>query len=247
LGKKLSATCVTLYYHSIKRDDRQRFIEQMEVLKRLAQPISADMKDILTDGVHYVAVTFDDGFQNILKNALPELIERRIPATIFIPTGYIGREPDWIEDESHEDRHEVVMTEEEIKRLPKDLVPIGSHSVNHINLRLLGEDSLRRELIESKKKLQWLIGQDITLMSLPHGEYNERVVESALQAGYQRVFSSLPRLTGKKNCVVERVPVKASDWPLEFRLKILGAYRWLPFAMGLKRKVCSNMIRIFKK
>jgi peptidoglycan/xylan/chitin deacetylase (PgdA/CDA1 family) len=218
----------------------------MEILKRLAQPISADMTDILTDGGHYVAVTFDDGFQNIIENALPELIEREIPATIFIPTGYIGRAPDWIEDELQEDRYEVVMTEDKIKRLPREFITVGSHGVNHSNLRLLGEADLRRELIDSKSALQWITGRDITLLSIPYGEYDQKVVEAARQTGYQRIFSSLPRLAEEEEYIIQRVPAKPSDWPLEFRLKILGAYRWLPSILRLKRKGCPVMIKDLK-
>lgn len=237
LGKKLPTTCVTIYYHSIKRNDHQRFVRQMEVLKRLAQPISTEMEEILTGGVHCVAVTFDDGFSSVIENALPELIQRRIPATLFIPAGCLGERPNWIGDESQDDHDEVVMTEEEIRRLPKDLVTIGSHSTTHRNLRFLGEADLRKELIYSKDELQRITDEPVTLLSLPYGEYNEGVVEAARQAGYRQIFSSLPRLAGKKEYVIQRVPVEPSDWPLEFRLKILGAYRWLPFVLGLKRKL----------
>lgn len=237
MGKGLPATFVTLYYHSIKPKDLRRFVRQMELLNRLAQPISADMKKRLDDDAYHVAITFDDGFRSVVENALPEIVARKIPVAIFIPTGYLGQRADWIENGSHEDRQEVVMTEDEIRGLPKDLVTLGSHSVTHPNLRLIGEDRLRRELIKSRKRLQSITGQSITLLSIPHGEYDERVVEAAFQAGYQRVFSSMSRLAGKNEYVIQRVLARPSDWPLEFRLKILGAYRWLPFILGLKRKL----------
>jgi peptidoglycan/xylan/chitin deacetylase (PgdA/CDA1 family) len=247
VGRKIPPTFVILYYHAVTQGDRNRFTKQIEDMTRLAKFIPVDSENTLIDGVHHIAITFDDGFRSVSENALPELIKRRIPIAIFIPTGYIGRKTDWIEDKSHEDRCEMVMTEEEIKRLPEDLVTLGSHSVSHPNLRLIEEDTLRRELIESKEKLQLITGRKITLMSIPYGEYDERIVEVALQVGYRRVFSSLPRLIKKREYVVERVPVRPSDWTLEFRLKVLGAYQWLPFALVLKRKVCSVMIKDLKR
>ena len=35
------------------------------------------------------AVTFDDGYENVYRNAFPILCEYRIPATIFLSTGYL--------------------------------------------------------------------------------------------------------------------------------------------------------------
>jgi peptidoglycan/xylan/chitin deacetylase (PgdA/CDA1 family) len=216
----------------------------LEEMKELAQVIPVDNDSPLSEGDHYVSLTFDDGFQSIIENVLPELIERGIPATIFIPTGYIGRKPDWIIDQSHEDCSEVVMTTEQIKGLPAELITIGSHTVRHSELKQIGEEILRRELIESRKKLQEITGREITLLSLPHGGYDDNVLELARQTGYQRVLSSLPRLTKKREYVVERVPVRPSDWTFEFRLKFLGAYRWLAFILGLKRRLSvSNTYR----
>ncbi|HBA70212.1 MAG TPA: hypothetical protein DCZ40_12775 [Lachnospiraceae bacterium] len=39
-----------------------------------------------------IAITFDDGFQDVLKNASPYLNSKGIPATIFITTGQIGKQ-----------------------------------------------------------------------------------------------------------------------------------------------------------
>ncbi|OGP91787.1 MAG: hypothetical protein A2157_01990, partial [Deltaproteobacteria bacterium RBG_16_47_11] len=218
MKKSSPDTCTVLSYHGIRKNERKRFAQQMEELQKVAKAVNVDREGHPGDGFHYVMVTFDDGFQSFLENALPELIQRKIPVAVFIPTGYIGKEAEWIEDPTHEDRLERVMTEEQIKELPSELVIIGSHSVTHTNLRLLREEDLRRELIESKKKLESITGRNVTLISLPYGEYDERVVEVARQMGYRRIFSSLSRLASRREYVVERVGVKPSDWPLEFRM-----------------------------
>jgi hypothetical protein len=48
---------------------------------------------------------------------------------------------------------------------------------------------------------------------------------------------------GDASHVVGRIEVSPTDWPLEFRLKIRGAYQWLPLAMSAKRKVVSLLKR----
>jgi len=39
---------------------------------------------------------------------------------------------------------------------------------------------------------------------------------------------------------VGRVRVDPTDSPIEFRLKLLGAYRWLPLAFSWKRRLLVN-------
>lgn len=237
MGKKLFNMCVILYYHAITRDDRPRFARQLDLIKRLAKPIAANTKDTLIDSVHHVVVTFDDGFQSILENAIPDLIERGIHSTIFFPAGNLGRQPDWIRDESQGGISEVVMTEEQIRDLPPEHILVGSHTMTHPNLRSLEKESVKREVVESKEKLEKVTGQKITMISLPYGEYDERALEVIREAGYEQVFSSHSRFARKRAYLIERVLVKPSDWSLELRLKILGGYQWLAFALGLKQKL----------
>lgn len=99
-----------LGYHRIAKvaDDEaeicvtpERFAQQMQALSEGAQPIS------LTKLVKYlkagsvppksVAVTFDDGYADNLYEAKPVLEKYEIPATVFVCTGYAGKEFWWDE------------------------------------------------------------------------------------------------------------------------------------------------------
>jgi peptidoglycan/xylan/chitin deacetylase (PgdA/CDA1 family) len=49
-----------------------------------------------------VAVTFDDGFSDTWEHAFPALRRHRIPATVFVTTGYVdSRKPFWFELAAH--------------------------------------------------------------------------------------------------------------------------------------------------
>ena len=79
----------------------KHFAEQMEMLSKYTHTMS------LTTLVQYlkedslppqsVAVTFDDGYVDNLYNAKPILEKYEIPATVFVCTGYAGKEFWWDE------------------------------------------------------------------------------------------------------------------------------------------------------
>ena len=77
------------------------------------------------------------------------------------------------------------------------------------------------------------------LFSFPYGSWSPDLVARGREAGYRRLFTSLPVpvLGGEDSSVVGRVSVGPDDWPVEFRLKVLGAYRWVPTASKLKRRL----------
>jgi peptidoglycan/xylan/chitin deacetylase (PgdA/CDA1 family) len=241
LGLRTSTKCVVLFYHSIRPEERRRFAQQMDVLVRHATPIRGDIRELPKERGHYVAVTFDDGLECVYDNALPELQKRGIPATIFIVTGTLGGGADWKDMGAADAVGQRVMSLEQLEKLSPDLVAIGSHSVNHPFLPSLGKDELREELLSSRSMLELILKRDIRLFSCPYGGFDSTVIESCREAGYERVFTALPvfAFTQPREFVTGRVRTTASDWPLEFRLKLAGAYRWLPAAIACKRALIS--------
>lgn len=233
-------TCVALYYHGIPA--HTGFAQQMETLVRLAQAIPADFNRRLEDGVRYAIVTFCDGYQCFVENALSELVKRNIPATVFIPTGYIGRRPDWgCDNEGESLCRRSVLTSAQIQALPASLISVGSHGVTHKNLNLVTEDEAREELLRSKRDLERITSRDVNLVYVPYGVCNSSHLGMARAMGYKRVFCNSPRMALRKKdeFVCGSVWADPTDWPLEFKLKILGAYSWLPFAIQLKRSLWS--------
>jgi peptidoglycan/xylan/chitin deacetylase (PgdA/CDA1 family) len=238
LGIKNRATCVILDYHAVSTQNRANFAGQMDLLIRLAEPIAADCCDSLEAGRHYVGVTFDDGLLCVIENAVPELIRRRIPATLFIVHDLVGNRPNWtMFGEDYSDQ-EPIASLADLKNLPADLFSIGSHSLSHPWLPAVTDSKARQELVESRTKLEEATGRPVRLFSFPYGASNERLIARCRDAGYTRVFTILPRLGLREpdEYVTGRVVVDPTDWPLEFRLKLVGAYRWLPQVFRWKRR-----------
>ena len=235
-GKKHKGRCVVLYYHSIPPEERARFVDQLEILLRHAIPIVVGDRNQWEPGKQYAGVTFDDGFENFIDTALPEMAKRNIPSTVFIIADAVGKAF------GPQGKSENVMSVEQIRSLPANLVTIGSHTSSHPFLPLLlGEDS-RREIVRSRSQIEEMIDRKVLLFSFPFGGYDQKLVSICRDAGYQRVFTTLPSfaLDDPEEFVVGRVRVDPTDSPLEFRLKLAGAYRWLPHAFAMKRKLVSG-------
>ncbi len=238
-GKPLKRSCVILYYHSVPAEQRARFARQLDVLLRYSRLIDATSAVELQNGIHYAGITFDDAFENFISCALPELSKRRIPSTMFVISKALGKAFGPVGSA------EKVMSMEQLRALPADLVTIGSHTETHPYMPDLDESNARRELALSKASLEHILNREITTFSFPSGGFTTQLVEMCHELGYRRVFTTLPFLAfavSNEEFAVGRVRVDPTDWPIEFRLKLAGAYRWLPRAIEWKRKLRSRHI-----
>ena len=233
------ARCTVLYYHSIDSQDRGRFARQMDVLLRHTTPVAAGLRTPLSQGRRYSVVTFDDGFQNVIDNAMPELERRRVPWTFFVIADALGKTVPWSTRETRESELHKIMSEDQLRKLDSDLLTIGAHTMTHPRLPSLPPEEAMWEIQESKLRLESILHKEIALFSFPYGAFSQPLIRQCQEAGFQRIFTTLPgyALSTPTEFVSPRVGTEVTDWPLEFLLKVLGAYNWLPLAFVAKRKL----------
>jgi peptidoglycan/xylan/chitin deacetylase (PgdA/CDA1 family) len=234
-GRTPAARFVVLYYHEIPDEARTRFARQMRALSRRTTVVRAAHAGALPDGRSCAAITFDDAFRSVRTNAVPELLSRGFPATIFVPVDSLGKKPDW---EMRNGVNDQVMTCDELRSLP-ELIEFGSHSLSHPHLTRIDGGRLQEEITTSRHKLAEVIGSHVSLLAFPYGEYDERVVGTCRQAGYERVFGidPWPADPSGRDFVRGRVPVDPNDGPLLFYLKARGAYGWMTHASAVRRRL----------
>lgn len=229
VGSPQSSRGVVLYYHAVKAHQRGRFSMQMAVLASRARPFPAGSPEAMFGHPRGASITFDDGFRSVVQNAVPELTARRIPFTVFVPTGCLGQPPSWVSDPAHPSSGERVLSASEIRALARlPLATVGSHSVSHASLLAAAPAQVEHELRQSRLDLESITGRVVDLFSFPHGDHDAALVESARRAGYRRVFTIEPSVISADTdgFALGRVAADPDDWPLEFRLKLAGAYRW---------------------
>lgn len=215
-------------YHSIPNDEVHRFKDQIRIIKQFTTPITLDYEGPFDSKIHYTIISFDDAFQNVITNGLPELLKYKIPITIFLPAQQLGRNPEWLKGTGHKNEHEVISSTESLLSIPPELVTFGSHTVNHNNLRQLDHKRALFEIRESKKMLESMLKREIKYFAFPYGNYNSKQIQYCYEVGYKQIFSTAPEspLTPLRNYIKGRTAIDFSDWKIEFILKILGGYGW---------------------
>jgi peptidoglycan/xylan/chitin deacetylase (PgdA/CDA1 family) len=96
--------CAILLYHRVADDASDplelcvspaNFEQQMRSLQKFFRPVplaEATERSVDISGTPRVAVTFDDGYRDVLYNAKPVLERYGIPATVFVATGILDSE-----------------------------------------------------------------------------------------------------------------------------------------------------------
>lgn len=96
---RLSHFDLVLLYHSVEsvRSDYrysvsvESFQRQLYFLTRTVDVVPLEvMMNTRSDHVR-VAITFDDAYDDFFTNAFPLLENFRVPATVFVPTAFVGR------------------------------------------------------------------------------------------------------------------------------------------------------------
>jgi peptidoglycan/xylan/chitin deacetylase (PgdA/CDA1 family) len=163
-----------------------------------------------------VALCFDDGWQGAVGRAAAILAERGLPAFFFITTQLVGQP--------------LFAVPGDLRRLPPGLFTVGSHGVTHRMLSSLRPAEIRRELAESKARLEDLLGRPVTALSLPGGAADRRVLALAEEVGYREIFTSAvglnPTALGRRS--IARIAVRRSTDDMTLR-------RWLAFRLGRER------------
>jgi peptidoglycan/xylan/chitin deacetylase (PgdA/CDA1 family) len=185
-----------LIYHAIERGppplcvDPALFVEHLDVLEDSgAEAVTiSELADRLRSGESpdgMFAITFDDGFASVPRDAAPMLADRGLTATVFCVAGHLGGSNDWSSQPARAPRRELA-TAEELAALTAEGFEIGSHGMEHLPLVGASEDLLRRELLDSRDAIQDAVGQLVRSIAYPYGvepgALGRKLVESSYLA-----------------------------------------------------------------
>jgi len=130
-----------------------------------------------------VLLTFDDGTEDNHRVAFPILQEHGVTATIFVVAGLLGRANAY--PGSSVDGGHTIMTAGQVAEMAAAGIEFGSHTCMHHSLPSLSDDELQRELVDSRRIIESIVGREALAIAYPYGHYDERVKAAAQRAGYR--------------------------------------------------------------
>ena len=224
---------LVLCYHAVSRTwgarlsvTPERFERQLESLVRRGYR-GATFADAMSQppAARTVAITFDDAYRSVLELAFPILERVGLPATVFVPTCFAGRDEPmawpgidgWLHG-PHE--HELCPLDwEQLRGLAAAGWEVGSHTVSHPKLTELDAGSLERELTESRATCEKTLGSPCTSIAYPYGDVDARVVRATSEAGYSFGAALPSAFHVPRTLEWPRVGVYDADRAWRFRLK----------------------------
>ncbi len=211
--------------HAVSLD---QFRKQMDVL--VAEGWNAILPEALEQSSlppKSVVITFDDGHCSDVI-AARELTQRGLLAAFFVTWSRLGCAS--------------FLGRDQVMELEGQGFQIGSHGWAHVPLATLPPEVIRRHLIDSKRRLESLLGKPVNPLAVPFGSYNDQVVAGAVAAGYRAMMTSDFALAIAGSYLLARLPVHARTTLDDFRALLSG--RWFGLVRqhvvnGLRRRVLS--------
>jgi peptidoglycan/xylan/chitin deacetylase (PgdA/CDA1 family) len=157
--------------------------------------------------VKSIIISFDDGYDDAYL-AYQTLKQNQMTGTFYIITNRIGTEG--------------YLTASQIKEMADNGMTIGSHTLSHPDLSTASDATATKELTESKRLLESIIGKPVVDFCYPSGKYTQKTIDLVKKAGYKtavtttaasktnfRSFYELPRLrvnpTNSSTSLVSRI------------------------------------------
>ena len=199
---------------------------------------------------HVFAVTFDDGYENNLLNALPILRDLGIPATVFLTTGFLGSRNAFPSDVwSLAGSPEVpptswrLLTIDQCHELQDSgLIELGAHTHTHGNFKH-NLPGFREDLNLSVGFLSETFGISSPSFAFPFGFATAEMIDVARASGVSCALST------RHECIRPgtdpfhwgRFNVRDSDTPATLAAKIDG---WYTVVAGVARSIKAPLSAI---
>lgn len=218
---------VILMYHTVgvPKDfysvDPAEFERQIDYLKENYAIVSLDeivgfVKNSKKIPRKCVALTFDDGSQDLYANVYPYLRKNNLPATVFVTTGYV--EKNWPFDNRN---HFKMLAWKQIEEMSNNNIEFGAHTVSHPDLERISLEEAKREILCSKIELEEHIKKRVRFFSYPSASHTQEIVDIVMSSGFEAAVGGGGTVGERaKIFVLNRVQVDSSVSFMLFKARL---------------------------
>ncbi len=188
-----ASAVVVLQYHHVSDDTPpstsisvEQFSLHMNYLKQndfnvLPLPqVLQSLKEKKSLPLNTVAITFDDGYENVFTKAAPILTQYNFPYTIFIAPKEISA------------GYSNLLSWQQIKQMSENGVTFANHSLEHLHLNRTLENEtqeqwlarIEKDITSAQTQIIEKTGQDHKLLAYPYGEYNSALQQLVAKLGF---------------------------------------------------------------
>ena len=169
-----------------------------------------------------VVLTFDDGFEDFHRHAVPALLEHGCTATVFVTTGWVAGD----DLRPAANRPGRMLSWSQLAEVAAAGMEAGAHSCQHPQLDQIPAAALREELYSSKARLEDKLGVPVPGLAYPYGYSNAKVREVARGAGYGYGYAVRNTTTSPGGDLfrLPRLTVHHSTGLAEFRRLVEGQF-----------------------
>lgn len=193
-----------LFYHRIADDQpgqtttsNRTFARQIRWLTRHVELVSLqEVQRRIRSGRNSrlcASITFDDGYAENCREAIPLLVKQRIPCTYFVTVWNVLEGEPFAHDLAQGHRFPP-NSPEQIRAMAAAGIEIGLHGYTHLDFGATDDERvLHREVLAARRRLEDLAERPVRYFSFPFGQrgnLNRRVFQMAAEAGLEGVCSA---------------------------------------------------------
>lgn len=187
----------------------------LEKLRHWSTSVNSKVVPFSPEPVDGMVITFDDGYRSTLTIAAPLLVDHQVPFHIFVTKSYV---------QSGDEKY---LSVDDIIQLSKtSLATFGVHGDTHRAFSTLSEMELRRELRDSRDWLEQILGRSVYTLSFPFGDYDQRAIDAAADAGFVAAACSRAGtyVDSLQRYNIPRIDIWSMDSPDVILAKVQGCW-----------------------
>lgn len=139
-------------------------------------------------GEKTIVITFDDGFQNAVSESTPILAECGFKAIQFLVAD--RRTNQWDIDIGYPAAP--LIDDSQAREWLAAGHEIGAHTLTHPRLTRISVSEARREIFESKSRLEDRLQHPVRHFCYPYGDFDPAIQELVIEAGFETACSTEP-------------------------------------------------------